>query len=75
MITILREPDVDGVRRPDKVDEALLIKTEGVVDNENEHTIWVEYRFPDSDVVVHRSCHVTMKRWPDSLGATAQPLV
>lgn len=63
----------DGVESD--VDEALLVKTEGVIDNDDEHTTWVEYRFPGSDVIVHRSCHVTLKKWPDGMGAFAQPLV
>jgi len=62
-IHILRE---DGTE--DDVDETLLVKTEGVVDDDNEHTTWVEYRFPQSDVIVHRSAHVTIKRWPHGLG-------
>lgn len=62
MITILSLPDTDGVLHPGEVEESLLVKLEGVVDNDNEHTTWVEYRFPGSDVVVHRSCHVTLKR-------------
>lgn len=74
MIHILREPDSDGVRIEDDIEETVLIKTEGVVDDDNEHTTWVEYRFPGSDVVVHRSCHVTLKKWPEMQGI-AQPLV
>lgn len=74
MIHILREENAAGVRVPDEVDESLLIKTEGVVANDDEHTTWVEYRFPGSDVVVHRSCHVTLKRWPVGIQGIAQPL-
>ena len=74
MIHILREPDVNGVRVEDDVDEGLLVKTEGVVDNDHEHTTWVEYRFPGSDVIVHRSCHVTLKKLPGMQGVV-QPLV
>lgn len=57
MITIQRAPTSDI----ELCDDAQLVKTEGVVDNAREHTTWVEYRFPGSDVVVHRSVHVTLK--------------
>lgn len=36
-----------------------LKKTEGVIDNENERTEWVEYRLDGE--LVHRSAHVTIK--------------
>lgn len=48
------------------MDESDLVKTEGAVDNENEHTTWVEYRLGDE--LVHRSAHVTLKKpavWAD----------
>lgn len=48
-----------GVERD--VDESLLVRTDGVIDNARERIVWVEYRFPDSDVIVHRSAHVTIK--------------
>ncbi len=65
LIHILRDgPDP---RVEDDVEEALLVKTTGVIDNEHEYTTWVEYRFPGSDVIVHRSAHVTIKKWPDAL--------
>ena len=44
------------------MDEALLDKREGVVDDENEHTTWVEYWLDDE--LVHRSASVALKRWP-----------
>jgi hypothetical protein len=44
------------------MDEALLDKREGVVDNDNEATSWVEYRLPGQDEVIHRSVHVRIKR-------------
>lgn len=44
------------------IEESTLVKTEGVVDNENEYTTWVEYRLPGSDEIIHRSAHVTLKR-------------
>lgn len=71
LIPILREADRDGVRVSDMVDDTWLVKTEGVLDNEHERTTWVEYRFPGSDVIVHRSAHVTLKKWPDGVGAVA----
>jgi hypothetical protein len=70
MIHILREPNVEGVRIEDDVDEALLVKTEGGLENDHERTTWVEYRFPASDLIVHRSVHVTLKEWP-SAGAAS----
>jgi hypothetical protein len=69
LIHILRE---DGIEAD--VDESLLIKTDGVLDNDNERTTWVEYRFPGSDVIVHRSVHVTLKKWPDGAAGIAEPL-
>ena len=42
------------------MDESLLECKEGVVDNENEHTTWVEYWH--SGELVHRSVHVTLKK-------------
>jgi hypothetical protein len=44
-----------------ETDDSLLEKREGVVDNENENTTWVEYRFKGKDEIVHRSAHVTLK--------------
>ncbi len=41
------------------MDEALLEKKTGEIDNENEHTTWVEYWFEEE--LVHRSVHVTLK--------------
>lgn len=68
LVHILREPDVDGQRVDDDVDASLLVKTEGSIDNDHERTTWVEYRFPGSDVIVHRSVHVTLKEWPSATG-------
>ena len=44
------------------MDESLLVKQEGTVDNDNELTTWVEY-WLDGELV-HRSAHVTMKKSP-----------
>ena len=44
------------------MDESLLEKREGEVDNENEHTQWVEYW--EGEELVHRSVHVQLKQSP-----------
>lgn len=43
-----------------EMDESLLEKKEGVVDNDNEYTTWVEYWHEGE--LVHRSAHVTLKQ-------------
>lgn len=48
----------NGVRR--MIDESLLVKTSGVIDNENEHTEWTEWRL-DGDLV-KRGAHVRLKK-------------
>lgn len=45
-----------------EMDEALLEKKEGSVDNEIEHTTWVEYWHEGE--LVHRSVHVRLKTAP-----------
>lgn len=45
-----------------EMDDSLLEKKEGVVDNENEYTTWVEYW--SEGELVHRSAHVTLKKMP-----------
>ena len=42
------------------MDESLLEKREGIVDNDNETTTWVEY-WLDGELV-HRSAHVALKK-------------
>ena len=42
------------------MDESLLEKREGSLDNDNEHTTWVEY-WLDGELV-HRSAHVALKQ-------------
>ena len=42
------------------MDDSLLEKREGTVDNDNEITTWVEY-WLDGELV-HRSAHVTLKK-------------
>ena len=44
------------------MDEALLDKKEGVIDNDNEYTTWVEYWYEGE--LVHRSAHVRLKQSP-----------
>ena len=51
------------------MDESLLEKREGSVDNDNELTTWVEYWL--NDELVHRSAHVTLKKWPTLGGETS----
>jgi hypothetical protein len=55
-----------------EMDEALLEKKEGGLDNENEHTTWVEYWLPSGaegkPELVHRSAHVTLKKVPSLFG-------
>jgi hypothetical protein len=49
------------------MDESLLEKREGTVDNDNELTAWVEYWLEGE--LVHRSAHVTLKKMPSFAGA------
>lgn len=42
------------------MDDSLLEKKEGSVDNDNEYTTWVEY-WLDGELV-HRSVHVQLKK-------------
>lgn len=55
-----------------KTDEALLEKRTGELDNDNEHTTWVEYWMDGA--LVHRSAHVTIKKWPGAVDGIAQSL-
>ena len=43
-----------------EMDEALLEKRTGALDNDNECTTWVEYWL--NGELVHRSAHVTLKK-------------
>lgn len=52
-----------------EMDDSLLEKREGTVDNENELTTWVEYWLEGE--LVHRSAHVTLKKMPSFVGAEA----
>jgi hypothetical protein len=42
------------------MDDSLLEKKEGSVDNDNEYTTWVEYWL--NGELVHRSAHVQLKK-------------
>jgi len=42
------------------MDDSLLEKREGSVNNDNENTTWVEYWLADE--LVHRSAHVMLKK-------------
>ena len=50
------------------MDESLLEKREGLVDNDNEITTWVEYW--EGEELVHRSVHVTLKEPSAASGKT-----
>lgn len=52
-----------------EMDDSLLEKREGNVDNENEFTTWVEYWLEGE--LVHRSAHVTLKKMPPMGGEAA----
>jgi hypothetical protein len=52
-----------------EMDESLLEKREGSLDNDNETTTWVEYWLAGE--LVHRSVHVQLKRAVVSFGETA----
>jgi hypothetical protein len=51
------------------MEEELLEKKEGFVDNENEYTTWTEF-WLDGELV-HRSVHVTLKKMPPIGGEAA----
>ncbi len=51
------------------MEESLLEKREGSVDNDNEYTTWVEYWHEGA--LVHRSAHVRLKQMPAFAGGEA----
>lgn len=53
------------------MDEFLLEKTVGEIDNDNEHVDWVEYRIPGKPEVVHRSVNMILKKPIVALGDAA----
>ena len=42
------------------MDESLLARRDGFIDNDHEYTVWVEY-WHEGDLV-HRSAHVQLKK-------------
>ncbi len=52
------------------MDDSLLAKREGSIDNDIELTTWVEYWLEDE--LVHRSAHVTLKTSPMLFAETAE---
>jgi len=55
-----------------EIDDSLLIKKEGTIDNENETTVWTEYWL--NDELVHRSVHMTLKKYTVTGEAVAASL-
>ena len=53
-----------------EMDDSLLNKKEGVFEDDNEKTTWVEYWLDES--LVHRSVHVTLKEPPAVVGETQE---
>jgi hypothetical protein len=54
------------------MDDSLLLKKEGIIDNDNETTQWVEYWLEGE--LVHRSVDMTLKRMTVTGEAVAQSL-
>lgn len=90
MIRILRPPNADGLRIEDDVDETLLQCYVGRGENDNDVGEIIEYCLAECADPIHngprdvfhpcpkhvqRSVHVTLKKWPEGMGAVAQPLV
>lgn len=55
-----------------EMEESDLEKTTGELDNENEHTTWVEYRLPGNPEIVHRSVNMRLKKAVFAFGEAAQ---
>lgn len=53
-----------------ELDDSALEKRDGVIENDHERTAWVEYWL--NGELVHRSVYVTVKQWPDGLGAIVE---
>ena len=58
MITVQLTPEAPIT----EMDESLLLRSEGVVNDDNEYTTWVEYHVPGNPRAVHRSVHVRLKK-------------
>jgi hypothetical protein len=54
------------------MDDSLLEKRNGKVDNDNELTTWVEYWIEGE--LVHRSAHVTLKKSPAFIGGETESI-
>jgi hypothetical protein len=54
------------------MDDSLLEKRDGTVDNDNELTTWVEYWLEGE--LVHRSAHVTLKKSPAFIGGETESI-
>ena len=54
------------------MDDSLLEKRDGKVDNDNELTTWVEYWLEGE--LVHRSAHVTLKKSPAFIGGETESI-
>ncbi len=54
-------------------DEATLRKVAGVSENDDEKTTWVEYW--QGEELVHRSAHVTLKKWPDGMDGVVKDFI
>ena len=53
-----------------EMDDSLLVKQEGSLDNDIEYTTWTEY-YLDGELV-HRSVHVTLKTSPPLFAEAAE---
>ena len=53
------------------MDESLLKKRTGGHDDEDETAEWVEYYHRETGELVHRSAHVTLKKWPEGMAQVA----
>jgi hypothetical protein len=53
-----------------EMDDSLLVKQEGSLDNDIEFTTWTEYWLDDE--LVHRSVHVTLKTSPALFAEAAE---
>ncbi len=54
------------------MDEDLLVKKTGRDENDNEIAEWIEF-WHDGELV-HRSVHLTLKRWPEGMEGIGQAL-
>ena len=52
------------------MDDSLLVRKDGSLDNDIEYTTWTEYYLDDE--LVHRSVHVTLKTSPALFAEAAE---